>query len=323
MATLSSPPVIGIDIAKKTFQCALLQAGRYQHKQFNNTAAGYHALVQWLARYSVNTGHVGLEATGVYSEALALYLTEHTDFRVSVVNPAKIKGFAQCQLQRLKTDKADAKLIAQYCQAIQPPAWQPTPPALRELQALVKRHEEVGILLRQEKNRLAVAHPIVRSFIQQSIKKVEEEAQQCQIMIKTHIQQHPELNEQAKLLASIPGIGHVTQAQIIAFIGHVERFDTVKQYVAFMGLNPKPYRSGASVYGKTRLSKTGSASLRKAFYMPALVAMKHNPRLRLFSDRLKKNGKTGKTVVCAVMRKLVHLIYGILKSKQPFNPAVA
>lgn len=101
----------------------------------------------------------------------------------------------------------------------------------------------------------------------------------------------------------------------------LKRFDNAKQYAAYIGLNPKQYTSGTSVKGKTRISKTGSSALRHALYMPALTAMQYNPTIRLFSQRLKQNGKKGKAIVCAAMRKLIHIIYGVLKSGSPFRAA--
>lgn len=311
--------ILGIDIAKKTFQCALLKDGTYKHKSFVNNPKGYTALSHWLESQGTgDTLHACLESTGVYGEALACYLAD-AGFTVSLVNPAKIKGFAQCQLQRLKTDKADAKLIAQYCAAMQPKPWQPIPAHVRHLQALVRRLEQLGGALNQEQNRLEVASAIVQPSIQKMIDLLAQQIKDIQAQIQSHINQHPDLKQRAQLLDSIPGIGPATRAQILAFLGAPNQFETAKQCVAFIGLNPKPYTSGTSVNARTRISKTGSSALRRAFYMPAIVAMKYNPVLQAFALRLKQAGKKGKVVVCAVMRKLVHIVYGVLKSNQPFN----
>jgi transposase len=311
--------VLGIDIAKKTFQCALLKDSKYKHKSFANNPKGYTALSHWLKNQGTeDILHACLEATGVYGEALACYLTD-AGFTVSIVNPAKIKGFAQCQLQRLKTDKADAKLIAQYCAAMRPKPWNPTPEPVRHLQALVKRLEQLGSALNQEQNRLDVASSVVQPSIQKMIDLLKQQIKDIQQQVQSHINQHPKLKQRAELLDSIPGIGPATRAQILAFLGEPDRFESVKQCVAFVGLNPKPYTSGTSVNARTRISKTGSSALRRAFYMPAIVAMKHNPVLQAFAIRLQQAGKKGKVIVCAVMRKLVHIIYGVLKSNQPFD----
>lgn len=319
--TMQDRPTLGIDIAKKTFQCALLQAGKYKHKSFSNDLKGYVGLSQWLDSQAAKQAHVCMEATGIYSEASAVYLVE-AGFTVSVVNPAKIKGFAQCQLQRLKTDKADAKLIAQYCAAMKPLPWKPEPEHVRQLQALVRRLEDLSNTLNQEQNRLAVASPIVQPSLCTVINTINQEIKGVHQLIQAHIDQHPDLKQQAALLDSIPGIGKVTQAHVLAFIGNTARFETAKQCVAFVGLNPRPFTSGTSINAKMRISKTGSATLRKAFYMPALVAMKHNPILHTFAARLKQAGKRGKVLICAVMRKLVHIVYGVLKAHQPFNANV-
>lgn len=313
------PCILGIDIAKKTFQCAFLKEGKYKHKSFENNSKGYTALSHWLESQGTgDTLHACLEATGIYGEALARYLAD-AGFTVSIVNPAKIKGFAQCQLQRLKTDKADAKLIAQYCAAMQPKPWKPTPEPVRHLQALVKRLEQLGSVLNQEQNRLEAASHAVQPSIQTMIDLLKRQMKDFQQQIQTHIDQHPNLKQRAELLDSIPGIGPATQAQILAFLGEPSAFESVKQCVAFVGLNPKPYTSGTSVNARTRISKTGSSALRRAFYMPAIVAMKHNTVLQAFAQRLKQAGKKGKVLVCALMRKLVHIVYGVLKSNQPFD----
>jgi transposase len=316
---VKTPCILGIDIARKTFQCALLRDGKYKHKSFANNPKGYTALSHWLESQGTgDTLHACLEATGAYGEALACYLTD-AGFTVSIVNPAKIKGFAQCQLQRLKTDKADAKLIAQYCAAMCPKPWQPTLAHVRHLQALVRRLEQLGGALNQEQNRLEVASAVVQPSIQKMIELLKRQIKDIQAQIQSHTSQHPELKQRAELLDSIPGIGPATRAQILAFLGEPEQFESVKQCVAFVGLNPKPYTSGTSVNARTRISKIGSSALRRAFYMPAIVAMKHNPILHAFAQRLKQVGKKGKVIVCAVMRKLVHIVYGVLKSNQPFD----
>ncbi len=319
MSTLVNPPyILGIDIAKKTFHAALLYNDKLKHKNFENNEIGFKALSDWLVKKGVVTLHACLEATGIYGEKLSYYLYQ-ADFTVSIINPAKIKGFAQCQLMRLKNDKADATLIAQYCAVMQPKPWKPEPVPIKHLQALVRRLDDLIIVLNQEENRLGVAYEVTRPSINNIITVLQQEIKHIQEQIKSHINNHPDLKHKAELLNSIPGIGPATIAQILAFMGTISHFDNVKQYTAFLGLNPKEFSSGTSVKGRTSISKTGSASLRRAFYMPALVAMKHNPAIKLFSERLRKAGKQGKVIVCAVMRKLVHIVYGVLKSGQIFK----
>ena len=136
-----------------------------------------------------------------------------------------------------------------------------------------------------------------------------------------HYGAHNDLQNKRELLESIPGIGEATIGVILAFFGDPSDFSSAKEISAFLGLNPRQNQSGSSVNLRTRISKTGDASLRKALYMPAVVAMRHNPTIRPFSQNLLQRGKSKMAVVVASMRKLVHIAYGVLKNGKPFNPA--
>ena len=121
------------------------------------------------------------------------------------------------------------------------------------------------------------------------------------------------------MLDSIPGIGEATINVILAEFAHITKFKNAKALAAFIGVAPREKQSGSSVRGRTSLSKTGRSKLRKAFFMPALVALRYNPILIAMKQRLTDAGKTKMSIVGAAMRKLVHLIYGVLKSGQPFD----
>ena len=315
--------ILGVDLSKLKFDVALLlENNKVKSKKFDNNLKGFTQLVDWLNLYKVQDLSVCMEATGIYGEALATYLFD-AGHSVSVVNPAQVKGFAQSQLARIKTDKADAKLIAHFCRAIQPSLWQPKPLYIRELQALVRRLESVQGMYQQEYNRLDVAPPNVQESIESIKSKLEEEINSLKKKIKAHIDQDPTLRQKKELLITIPGVSDNTIAQVLGNIGHVEEFTSAKQLAAFVGLNPKQYSSGSSVLRHTRLSKVGDSRLRKAFYMPAIVAKQHNPIIKAFCERLKAAGKPPMCVIGAAMRKLIHIIYGVLKSGKPFNPALA
>ena len=138
-------------------------------------------------------------------------------------------------------------------------------------------------------------------------------------MIKNHIKKHEDLKNKSDLIQSIPGVGGATAPKVLSFLYDISKFKNAKEVAAFLGLNTRQRQSGSSVNGRTRLSKTGDSALRKAFYMPAVVAMRHNPILKEFKDRLEKAGKCKMVIIGAVMRKLVHIIYGVLKNKTAFN----
>lgn len=314
---------LGVDISKSIFDVALLlQNDKYKHKKFDNKENGFSELVLWLNKQEVQEVHICMEATGTYGEALATYLYD-AGYKVSVVNPAQIKGFAKSELSRVKTDKADAKLIARFCRAMEPKAWQPKALYIRELRALVRRLEALQGMYLQENNRLkTTSSEIVQSSIETVMRKLDEQIKMVKKMIQDHIDRHPDLRDKKVLLDSIPGIGEATIGQILAFM-QVEDFENARQLAAFVGLNPKPFQSGTSVRGRTRLSKTGDSNLRKAFYMPAITAKRYNPIIKAFCERLKNTGKGNMLIIGAAMRKLVHIIYGILKSGKSFDPTLA
>ncbi|WP_222619495.1 IS110 family RNA-guided transposase [Undibacterium hunanense] len=312
---------IGIDIAKLKFDVAVLDNNKYKHKTFNNSASGFADMLAWCQSLSSQDGHFCMEATGVYYEALANYLFD-AKCKVSVVNPAQIAAFAQSTLSRVKTDKADAKLIARFCHVMNPPLFAPLPANIRQLQALVRRLESLKDLQQQERNRLDVSLPVVAPSINAVLLTLAEEIKAIEQTIKAHIDNDPDLREQRNLLNSIPGLGKVSSALLLAELPF-SRHACAKSVISFAGLNPRPYESGSSVRGKGRISKTGSARLRAGLYMPAMVAMRFNPVIRNFYQRLLQAGKPKMLAITACMRKLLSLAFTILKSKTPFNPEFA
>ena len=314
--------ILGIDIARRKFDVALRVAGKFKYKTFDNDNRGYATLGTWLAGHGVDRVHACLEATGSDGEALALWLVD-AGHQVSVVNPAQIKGFAQSLLTRNKTDKADSRVIALFCAAHQPEAWTPPAPEIRQLQAWVRRLVALHDLRQQEDNRLATALPEVQQSIQSVIAVLDREIEAVRQRIRDHFDQHPGLRQQRELLDSIPGIGEATIASLLAFVGDFRRFTHAKQLAAFAGLTPRQFQSGSSVRGVTRLSKAGNPLLRRALYMPALTAIRYNPAIKAFYQRLRAKGKPAKSAIAACMRKLLHIVYGVLKSQQPFDPARA
>jgi len=314
-----SEAILGVDIAKRKFDVALLINGKLKHKVFSNNQEGFEELELWLKKHGANHVHVCLEASSTYGDELAIYMHDagHT---VSIVNPARIKGFAQSELIRTKNDKVDAGLIARFCLAMHPEPWTPAPPEMRQLQALVRRVDALINMRTQELHRLGTAHTTIEGSIQEHIAYLDRQIDILKQQIADRIKNDPDLKAKRDLLQSIPGIGEATIATILAELPVFERCDHVQKVVAFIGLAPRQFISGSSIKGKPRLSKVGHARLRKALYIPALVSIQCNPIIQILYHRLKGKGKNGKVVVCAIMRKLVHLIFGILKSGRPFDP---
>ena len=296
---------LGLDIAKAKFDAALLIGEKFKTKVFSNDAAGFAALSAWLTAQQVGRVRVCLEATGNYGTAVATYLHDQ-GHQVSIVNPAQIKAFAVTLLSRNKTDRADARLIARFSALHQPPAWQPPPLEIRVLQALVRRLEALQEMQQQEHNRLTSAEPAVAAAIERHLEFLRADIAAVRQQIRDHIDQHPDLRRKQALLDSIPGIGEATIAQILAFVS-TQTFTSARQVAAFVGLSPQQRQSGSSVHGKTRISKTGRANLRKALFMPALVAWRYNPTINAFCRRLADAGKPKMVIAVAAMRKLLHI----------------
>jgi len=314
-----SGSILGVDIAKKKFDVALLVNGKLKHKVFSNNQGGFEGLELWLKKHGANHVHVCLEASSTYGDELAAYMHD-AGHAVSIVNPARIKGFAQSELVRIKNDKVDAGVIARFCHAMHPEPWTPAPPEIRQLQSLVRRVDALINMRTQELHRLGTAQDTVEQSIQEHITYLDKQIAALKQQVAALIKNDPDLTAKKDLLKSIPGIGETTIAAILAELHMFERYDSVGKVVAFIGLAPRQFISGSSIKGKPRLSKVGHARLRKALYMPALVSIQCNPIIQIFYHRMKENGKNGKVIVCAIMRKLIHLIFGILKSGRPFDP---
>ena len=317
-----SVAALGVDIAKLKFDvCLIKENGKAKHKVFANTTHGFEKLSIWLSSHQVGSLNVCLEATGSYGEALALYLFD-VGLTVSVVNPAAVKAFAASRLTRTKTDKVDAELIARFCLAQQPEAWQPPAPEVRELQALVRRLESLIEMREALDNRLSsgVSTASVRHSLEEHIAYLIDEIKQTELMIREHINNHPDLKEQSGLLDSIPGIGATTAARLLAEITDFKQYKSARQVAAYAGLVPRKRRSGSSVRGRTCLSKVGNARLRKALYFPAITALRCSGFFQQWAAGLRERGKCKMAVIGAAMRKLIHLAYGVLKTGKPFDP---
>ncbi|MGC8736725.1 MAG: IS110 family transposase [Dissulfurimicrobium sp.] len=313
---------LGIDVAKAKLDCALrLPEGKFRSRIVDNTVQGFEALTAWLTKHDVSDLHVCMEATGTYWEAVAEHLSD-TDFTVSVVNPARIKAFGAASGVRTKTDRVDARLIAEYCVTHHPEPWQAPSAAIRELRALVARRQALDAMCTQEKNRLLVAREAVRKDIEGHLEYLNKAIIEIEDSIRKKIDNDPDLKEQREILDSIPGLGEKTIPVLLSYYGGPPRFENARQAAAFAGLDPRQHESGSSVRGKPRLSKMGHTLLRKALYMPAMVAITKTAWGRAFRDRLASAGKTPMVIIGAMMRKLIHVAFGILKSGKPFDPAL-
>ena len=313
--------VLGIDLAKLSFDATLLQTGSSQYASFPNTPEGFTQLQAWLAQHGVKELHACMEATNIYWEALAAWLYAQ-GYTVSVVNPARIKGYAQARMQRNKTDKLDSAIIAWFCKTHHPTAWQPLSEAHKRLRSLVRHREDLLQTQLQQQNRLRdTTDTLVRDSLQTVLDTIAKQLETVERSIKQHLAAHTELRNSLHLLTAIVGIGVVTAAKLLAEFADLEQYESAKAAAADAGLTPSQFESGTSVRKRPRLSKMGKAGIRAALYWPAITAMRCCPAFKAFAARLAARGKAKKVIICAVMRKLVHIIYGVLKHRTPYDPA--
>lgn len=320
------------DVSKAKLDCfwlkdAVRRAGKA--KVFKNSPEDFAALVRWMVAHTGETPeklHFILEATGIYHEALAHAL--HADgTKVFVVNPAVVRDYAKSLSVRTKTDKQDSVVLALLGarETLQP--WQPEPVEIRTLKALLARYEAVKQDCQRERNRWEKAQitqvsEVVLQSIHTLLAELKKEQDRLEKLIRQHIDQHPDLLRDRRLLESIPGIGPVVSALMLAVI-RGRTFVSAAQCAAFLGLVPVQHESGSSVRGPSRLSKAGNATVRAKLYMAAVVAIQHNPDIKRQYERLLKNGKSKMAALGAAMRKLVHICFGVLKHQTTYQARIA
>jgi transposase len=309
--------LLGIDVAKLSFDVELLGTQKPRRKQFLNSPLGFKQLLSWLVQWKITHVHACMEATGAYGKALAraLYDAGHT---VSVVNPAAIKAAGRAEMIRAKTDRVDAGVIARYCQKYNPRPWEPPPPEIELLQALIARLDDLTGMRVQEENRLGESSSETRASIETVLATLEGQIKQIERQISEHIDQHPDLKRDRALLESIPGIGEKTSAMLVAL--GLRRFSSARQATAFLGLTPRPNDSGTSIHKRARISKMGNRRGRSALYWPAVTARRRSKVFSAFAERLRRRGKAKLVVLTALMRKLLAVAYGVLRSGVPFDP---
>lgn len=242
---------------------------------------------------------------------------------VSVVNPYCIKSYARSKLVRQKNDQTDAEIIADYCQRQEPSRWTPPSPEKKKLKHLYRCSDALKDELTFVNNHLEKKERLPEEVVnawENLAMNIEQSIETIKNSIRELLRQHKELLEDFQLLLTIPGIGEETAIAILAEIPYIKAFINARQLAGYAGTIPQNITSGSSVYAKPRLSKAGPQTLRKAIYFPAIAAKNHNPIIMTFCEKLKEKGKHNMAVIGAAMRKLLHIVFGVLSSKKAFDP---
>jgi transposase len=332
--------VIGIDIAKDSFTAASGSIDIQQTKtvssarSYKNTPGGFASLEKIIRQEHqtlVETAGgaalplwIVMEATGIYYERLALWLLEH-GYAVVIVLPNNIKHFARSDNRKSKTDAIDAVTITCYGLEKTLKPWQPASALMIELKSLTREHDASTRELTEVRNRLhALEHaahtpkPTIKRLRQQR-DLLKKQLQQIETEIKELIEQDPELKESVECMSSIKGVAMMTTTKVLAETDNFALVERGSQLISFSGLDPVLQDSG-SYKGKVMISHKGNRMIRSALYMPALAAIRYNPAMRQFYNRLLERGMVKKKAIVAVMNKLLRLMYTLWKKRERFDP---
>ncbi len=317
----------GIEVSQEELLVALRREEQtLPLKSFPNTPEGHRAMARYLARQGRRV-RVCLESTGVYGLDVSLLLQQRPGVEVMVANPRAVRHFAQALMERSKTDPLDARVLLEFAERMPFQLWQPPSATARHLCALARRIEAVTDLCAAEKNRLHAASAaqalpaVIRQDIRRSIAFQERALKRLTRQATQLIATDAVLQERFGYLDSVPGIASASAIALWAELALLSPDLDVRQWVAASGIDPREHSSGSSVHKKTRISKVGNRHLRRALYMPALVAVRHDPHLRAFYQRLLDKGKAKLQALVAVMRKLLHAIFGMFKHRQAYDGA--
>jgi transposase len=306
--------IVGIDISKKRLDIQIQEDGQYF--TCGNDIIDIGKLVDKLC--SIHPTLIVLEATGGYEKGLVSALVE-AKLPVAMVTPAWVRYFARSSGTLAKTDKIDARMLVRYGRANHPPIVILRSEIQERLSVRMARRSQVSLALISEKNHLStITYPDVKVLIEASIQNLEQQIQQLEEMIAEIIDQNPELKNNEKIICSVPGAGKITAAILLADLPELGTLDH-KKIAALVGV--APFNRDSGYYRGKRRIKGGRQSIRKVLFMTALTAMKWNPLIKEFYERLLARGKVKKVAVIACMHKLLTIMNAMVRAQTLWRPA--
>jgi transposase len=313
---------VGVDISKKFFDvCFLSKKGQQEQHRLKQSPQGYRDLKKLIGQDAVCV----VEATSTYHLPLAQWLHDH-DMQVVVENPLKIKRFSQMNLQRDKTDKADAYMIWQYATTIVSKKinlWRPQSEKIQELKQCDTLSQRLNKELTAISNtnealgQLSVVNSEVKRIVSRTIKQLKEALHQLDKQMQKLIKEH--YNDSYQLLRSIPGIGPKTAVMLICQTDNFTNFDDVKKFLSYIGMSPRTFESGSSIKGKGHITKVGNGRMRSLLYMCSWTAKTANPQCASLYEKMRQKGKPEMVIKVAIAHKLLRQAFGVIKRQQPFN----
>ena len=313
----------GIDVGAEELILVIRKNGKpFDPQKFANTPADRDRLVKKLVKLPGII--VCLEATGVYHFDLSLALHD-AGVLLMVANPKAAHNFAKVLMKNSKTDAVDANTLAEYAARMDFVAWtRPTDETIA-LRSFARRIDALTSQKAAAKNHLhaltatSETPKAVLKDVKLAIAQLEKRIDRLTTGALILIGKHPDLERILTLLIGIKGIGNTSAIALMGELLLLPPDLSHREWVKFAGLDPRAFDSGKSVHKKTRISKAGNRHIRSALYMPALSAKQHDPHVKAYFQHLVANGKKPLQAVCAIMRKLLHAIHGMLKHNETFD----
>lgn len=315
-----NPPVLGIDMAKRTFTAALrFSPQRVVKADFDNHPGGFRKLRTWCRAHGAGAPlRVGVESTSTYAEPLLEWLHAHGDVPL-LLNPERVAHYGRACGQRNHTDRADAVTIAAFIAHHEGTPWQPPLPEQKELRSLTRARSQLLATTQTLALQVQTATGAARLHLEKLLQAARAELAAIARSIAAHLKTHAELGAKVRRLMTLKGIGLITAAIVVAELPPVTPQTDPRALSAWAGLTPRRAQSGPREW-TTRLSRKGNVYLRQALYMPALVAKRYNPLLRAFAERLAAKGKSTPAILGALAHKMLRILVGLLRSNSDFDP---
>ena len=310
---------VGIDIGKDSFDACFDKDNKRKYAQFRNSRAGMADFHKWMKQNGVQAAHLFMEATGRYGEDLARWAFD-LGWQVTIMNPFRVRRFAESEGIYNKTDRVDSGCILDFSTSIQGKKlrlWKPRPASETELKEIIVELAGTEKMIGQVRNRSksCIASGILLIHMQETIAFLKKKKEWLIKRALEVIKKDDKLFQDFKTLKKIKGVGDKTAIVLLARIDF-DAFSKGRQLVAYAGLAPKKFESGKSVRKKEVISRVGHADLRAAIYLPAVVAMTHNPDLAEYKRHLEQQGKPKKVIICAIMARLLRTAFAMIRESR-------
>lgn len=310
--------VIGIDISKATFDIGFIKEEQWLHNVFTNDLKGFKSLVKIIG----SDDHCIMEASGPYYLQLAMFL-HSKGIKVSVVNPLVIRRFSQMRLVRAKTDKKDARVIAEYGIKESPGLWLPEEKHIIHMRQVFSAIQNIDKQIKMSNKQLDAFEATgmlccdVKSTLKGLVKALRQKKDKLQSQLIDLTKEH--YQQTFERLQTIPGLGPKTAVLLTTITNNFQKFEHSRQLIAYVGLSPRIYQSGTSINGKGHICKMGSSVVRKQLYMCSWTAKFCNKGCREMYARLKEKGKPERVIKVAIANKLLKQAFAVVKNNTNFN----